>query len=84
MLERREYIDHDMVWDTFSYYAKGWWAACKDYIATERASKGGDTTLFSDFAELVEKIYADESKKRGKPRAELELSKAEAQQFFRR
>jgi hypothetical protein len=82
MLIRRDYIDHDMVWDTFSYCAKGWWTACKDYIATERANKGGDTTLFSDFGNLVESIYADEMKKRGRTRAELELSTAEVQDFL--
>jgi hypothetical protein len=58
------------------------WAACKDYIAIERANKGGDTTLFSDFGNLVERIYVDEMKKRGKTQAELEPSTVEVQQFL--
>ena len=52
MLVRRDYIDRNMVWDTFSYYAKGWWSACKDYITVERADKGDDSTLFRDFGAL--------------------------------
>lgn len=82
MLVLRDYIDRKMVWDTFSYYAKGWWSACKDYITAERADKGGDPTLFSDFGDLVEMIYAYEMKKRGKTRAELEPSPLELQRFL--
>ena len=82
MLVRRDYIDREMVWDTFSYYAIRWWGACKDYIAAERASEGGDTTLFGDFGILVETLYADEMKKRGKTRAELEPSSSELQDFL--
>jgi hypothetical protein len=82
MLVRRNYIDREMVWDTFSYYAKGWWSACKDYITVERADKGGDPTLFSDFGDLVEMIYVDEMKKRGKMRAELEPSPLALQRFL--
>ena len=82
MLVRCNYIDREMVWDTFSYYAKGWWSACKDYITAERADKGHNSTLFSDFGDLVEIIYADEKKKRGKTRAELEPSPLELQRFL--
>ena len=28
MLVHRDYIDREMVWDTFSYYAIRWWGAC--------------------------------------------------------
>jgi hypothetical protein len=82
MLVRRDYVDREMVWDTFSYYVKGWWGACKDYITQERLDKGGDTTLFTDFGTLVEIMYADEMKKRGEPRIALEPSAATIKRFL--
>jgi Domain of unknown function (DUF4760) len=59
MLVRRGYIDGDIIWETFSYYVKMWWGACKDYIAREREDKDDDT-IFDDFEDLVERIYEDE------------------------
>jgi hypothetical protein len=81
MLVRRNYVDREMIWDTFSYYATRWWSACKDYIAHERAEKG-DNTLFADFEKLVERIYNDEMTKRQKTRTELEPSALEIKRFL--
>ena len=81
MLIRRGYLEREMIWDTFSYYTTNWWSACKDYIAEERSNKG-DTTLFTDFGDLVEQIYKDEMEERHKTRAELEPSPNELQRFL--
>jgi hypothetical protein len=53
MLIRREYLDREMIWDTFSYYARMWRNACRDYIVKVRADHA-DNTLFTDFDKLVE------------------------------
>jgi hypothetical protein len=82
MLVRRDYVDREMVWDTFSYYVKGWWGACKDYITRERIDKGGDATLFTDFGNLAEMMYAVEMKKTGQPRIALEPSATTIQRFL--
>ncbi len=82
MLVRRDYVDREIIWDTFSYYATRWWSACKDYIAKERADKKGDDTLFRDFESLVEAIYGDEVTERHKTRTELEPSLAEVRRFL--
>src|SRR5262249_3611704 len=37
MLLRRGYLNGEMIWDTFGYYARVWWSACGDYIRQERA-----------------------------------------------
>jgi hypothetical protein len=61
MLLRRRYLDCEMVRDTFGYYGRRWWTACKDYVAEER-SRRGDPTLFTDFEELARRISRRESK----------------------
>jgi hypothetical protein len=81
MLVSRDYLDREMLYATFSYYATKWWAACKDYIAKERADKR-DNSLFSDFEKLVETIYTDEMKERHKTRTELEASPLELKRFL--
>ncbi len=52
-LYRRNYLDHEMIIQTFSYHGLGWWNACKEYILEERKRHNGDQTLFSDFEKLV-------------------------------
>lgn len=42
---RRGYLDREMIWDTFSYYAKMWGSACKDYIDAERRTKHSSLIL---------------------------------------
>ncbi|HEX4158065.1 MAG TPA: hypothetical protein VHY79_06290 [Rhizomicrobium sp.] len=81
MLLRRDFLDREMIWDTFSYYARMWWSACKDYIAKERANLG-DNTLFRDFDWLVERISEDDVRKRRKTRAELEPSPSDLRVFL--
>jgi hypothetical protein len=79
MLFRRGYLDREMIWDTFGYYARMWWSACKDYILDERA---GDETFFTDFELLVEQICVDEAKKVNKARANLEPSQSDIKAFL--
>jgi hypothetical protein len=81
MLFRRNYLDREMVWDTFGYFARMWWSACRDYIAQERAD-AGDNIFFADFEYLVERICEDDVKKRRKTRAELEPSRADVKTFL--
>jgi hypothetical protein len=82
MLLRRDFLDREMIWDTFSYYARMWWSACRDYIAKEREDVGGDETLFTDFDYLVNCIAEDDAKKRGKSRTELEPSTSAIKRFL--
>jgi hypothetical protein len=79
MLFRRGYLDREMIWDTFGYYARNWWSACKDYIAEERAA---DHTFFTDFESLVELICQDDARKQNKARASLEPSPSDIKTFL--
>src|SRR5215831_8887190 len=79
MLLRRGFLDRDMIWDTFSYYARMWWTACRDYIVTERAN---DNSLFSDFDWLVERISEDDALKLRKSRTEVEASPSQLRIFL--
>jgi hypothetical protein len=81
MLLRRGFLDRDMLWDTFSYYARMWWTACRDYIATERSNLH-DATLFADFDWLAEQIAEDDVRKRGRTRAEIEPSALDLRAFL--
>jgi len=82
MLLRRDLLDHDMIWDTFSYYARMWRSACRDYIAKVRVDLGGDETLFTDFDYLSERMCEAEARKRGKTRGELEPSPSQLKTFL--
>jgi hypothetical protein len=53
------YVDEELVWNTFSFYAVRWWLACKDYILQERR-RHNDQTLFKDFENLAGKMRARE------------------------
>jgi len=46
MLVRRNYLDRDMIWETFGYFAKMWWSASKDYVDTEQLNFNGNRLLF--------------------------------------
>ena len=82
MLLRRGLLDHDMIWDTFSYYARMWRSASRDYIAKMRADLGGDETLFTDFDYVAERMCEAEVRKRGKIRGELEPSPSQLKNFL--
>jgi len=82
MLLRRKFLDQEMVWETFGYFANMWWCASKDYIARERANFGGDSFFFKDFEYLVERMSEDDVKKRRKSRVELEPSPSEIKAFL--
>ena len=82
MLLRRNLLNHDMIWDTFSYYARMWRSASRDYIATMRTDLGGDETLFTDFDYLAERMCEAEARKRGKTRGELEPSPSQLKTFL--
>ena len=49
---RRGFLDEELVWDTFGFYAVRWWLACKTYVLEER-KRTDDPTVFSDFENLV-------------------------------
>ena len=82
MLVRCNYIDREMVWDTFGHFAKMWWSACREYIAREQSYMGSDPFFFGNFKYLVEQIYEDDVKKRLKPRADLEPSPSAVESFL--
>jgi len=59
-LERR-FVDEELIWNTFGFYAVRWWAASKDYILEER-KRQNDPTLFTDFEGLVNRLRAKDKK----------------------
>jgi hypothetical protein len=79
---RKEYLDPDMTWSAFSFFAIRWWSACKHYITTERARQGNDETVFEEFQTLVDRMYEFETKKRKIPRAQLEPCAKDVTQFL--
>jgi len=82
MLVRRNYLDREMMWDTFGHFAKMWWSACKEYVTTERSLLDNDPFFFRDFKDLVEQVYEEDVNKRGKARAELEPSPSAVKMFL--
>jgi hypothetical protein len=52
---RHGYLNEEMVWDTFGFYAFRWWIACKDYVLEERRLHD-DQTLFTDFENLGKRM----------------------------
>jgi hypothetical protein len=81
MLLRRDYLDREMIWGTFSFYASNWWRACRDYIAKER-ERLHDNTLFSDFEDFVEKISKQDVKERQMSRTALEAAPPDIKTFL--
>jgi hypothetical protein len=64
MLLRRNYLDREMVWETFGHFAQMWHAACRDYITRERANCGGDPHMFSGFEYLVQQISEENMRRK--------------------
>jgi hypothetical protein len=58
---RRGYLDEELAWDTFGFYAVRWWAVCRGYILEERRRQN-DSTLFTDFDELTKRFLARDAK----------------------
>jgi hypothetical protein len=58
---RRRYLESELLWSTFGFYAVRWWAACKDYILEERRLQN-ESTLFSDFEYLAKCFSARDAK----------------------
>jgi hypothetical protein len=83
MLVRRGYLDPDMVWSGFSFFALRWWSACKDYILEERRIENNDKTIFEEFEKLIDELYKIEIEKRHLSRAELEPSKQDMLRFLK-
>jgi hypothetical protein len=82
MLVRRNYLDREMIWDTFGHLAKMWWSACKDYVVKEHQTYDCDPFFFRDFKYLVERIYEDDVKKKRKTIADLEPSRSAVKVFL--
>ena len=73
---RRGYLDEELIWQTFGFYAVRWWAACRNYILVERKTEN-DSTLFVEFESLANRLH-----KRDR-RAKLgELADAEINAFL--
>jgi hypothetical protein len=58
---RRGYLDEELAWNTFGFYAVRWWAICKGYTLEER-KRQNDPTLFTDFEDLAKRFLARDSK----------------------
>jgi len=80
---RREYLDKELVWADFSFYAIRWWSILKDYIFVERKRNNNDQTIFEDFETLVNILYEIESSKRKLSRSHLEPSSVDIEQFLK-
>ncbi len=57
---RRDYMDEEMVWNTFGYHASGWWNACEAQIRKERA-EDKDPEEYRDFERLIARLKRFES-----------------------
>jgi hypothetical protein len=80
-LLREGRLDEGLAYGAFCYYAKGWWAACKEYVYRVRTAKM-DPTLFSEFEFFADQMIDLDSKKRHVPRTEVELGAAETGVFL--
>jgi hypothetical protein len=58
---RRGYLDEELAWDTFGFYAVRWWAVCRGYILEERRRQS-DSTLFTDFEDLAKQFLTRDTK----------------------
>jgi Domain of unknown function (DUF4760) len=54
---RRGYLDEELIWSTFGFFAVRWWSGSKGYILEERR-KQNDSTLFTDFEDLTKRFSA--------------------------
>jgi hypothetical protein len=82
MLVRHNSLDLEMVWHTFGHFAKMWWSACREYMATERSKLRDDRHFFGDFEFLVEQIYNHDINRRISTRADLEPKPSEVESFL--
>ncbi len=82
LLLRKKYLDPEMVWSGFSFYAIRWWCACKDYISEERQLQHNDGTIFNDFENLVDELYKIEIAQRNLTRAKIEPSRDDIASFL--
>lgn len=82
MLFHRGYLDREMAWSGFSFYAIRWWCATKDYILEERRIQNNDSTIFKEFESLVDEFYALEVAERHLSRAQLEPSQDDLKRFL--
>lgn len=57
-------VDEHLTYESLSYYATGWWFACKPHVLRLRANKG-DATLFTKFEEFANRMLELEAKARG-------------------
>ena len=66
----RGYLDEELIWGTFGFYAVRWWASCRSYVLEERKQQN-DSTLFEDFEILASKLTNRDAKEGlAKPSAE--------------
>jgi hypothetical protein len=70
-LYRTDRIDEYLTYETFSYFAKGWWFASKPYIYRLREAKG-DQSLFTNFETLAERMLELEAAQRKIDKRQLE------------
>jgi len=54
---RRRYLDEELIWSTFGFFAVRWWAACKGYVLEVRRVHD-DSTLFTDFEHLAKRFLS--------------------------
>ncbi|MGB8683668.1 MAG: DUF4760 domain-containing protein [Candidatus Binatus sp.] len=80
-LFRQGRVDEQLTYDTFSYYVKGWWAACRSYVTWLRGRKR-DTSLFSDFEFLADRMRDREAKERSIALSEVVLNGAGVEEFL--
>jgi hypothetical protein len=74
---RRGYLDEELLWSTFGFYAVRWWAACKNYNLEERKQQN-DSTFFTDFELLANRFrILDRGEKLAEP------TSSELQSFLR-
>jgi hypothetical protein len=59
---KRGYLDRELLWNTFGFFAVRWWAVCKGSILEERKLQD-DSTLFEDFEDLARQLSVRDAKR---------------------
>jgi len=82
MFLRRDYLDREMVWETFGHCAQMWWSASREYIAKEQHYVGDDIVRFKGLKYLIEQMYEIDTEYKNKTHTELEPSQSEIKCFL--
>jgi hypothetical protein len=84
VMVRKGWLPIDAVWQSFSSAARHYWAACRQYV-TDTRQHLQDSTYYSEFEFLVDKLDAEELRRQGKKtREEVAITSEMADKFLQK